>query len=242
MNLSVLSMGLIPLAWAYAITRYRLMDVDIIFQQGYVYTLATLAVIGGFYALIFVVFNTSTISPPAFVFLIASATFIFQPIRRWIQEQLDRWVFYRDRYDARLTLIEFARELSSETDQNVMLAKISDRLLRTLSIHQVGFFLSNDSALVFSCTRLIRKAAGPRKLPGLWICASCSNQPRNPTSFLSGPSISATSFLNRGRNRFARQLRNSISRTTFRANRAAGPSLSSREPDHRRRFSFERRS
>ena len=46
MNLSVLSMGLIPLTWAYAITRYRLMDVDIIFQQGYVYTLATLAVIG----------------------------------------------------------------------------------------------------------------------------------------------------------------------------------------------------
>ena len=48
MSLSVISMGLIPLTWAYAITRYRLMDVDIIFQQGYVYTLATLAVIGTF--------------------------------------------------------------------------------------------------------------------------------------------------------------------------------------------------
>ena len=58
MNLSVLSMGLIPLTWAYAITRYRLMDVDIIFQQGYVYTLATLAVIGTFYGLIFLIFNT----------------------------------------------------------------------------------------------------------------------------------------------------------------------------------------
>ena len=58
MNLSVLSMALIPLTWAYAITRYRLMDVDIIFQQGYVYTLATLAVIGTFYGLIFLIFNT----------------------------------------------------------------------------------------------------------------------------------------------------------------------------------------
>ena len=62
MSLSVLSMGLIPLTWAYAITRYRLMDVDIIFQQGYVYTLATFAVIGVFYGLVFLVLNTRTVS------------------------------------------------------------------------------------------------------------------------------------------------------------------------------------
>ena len=46
MNLAVLSLPLIPLTWAYAILRYRLMDVDIIFQEGYVYTLATLCVLG----------------------------------------------------------------------------------------------------------------------------------------------------------------------------------------------------
>ncbi|MBV8569945.1 MAG: PAS domain S-box protein [Acidobacteriaceae bacterium] len=157
MNLSVLSMGLIPLAWAYAITRYRLMDVDIIFQQGYVYTLATLAVIGTFYGLIFLIFNTSTVTPPAFVVLIAIATFLFQPIRRWIQEQLDRWVFYRDRYDARVTLIEFARELSSETDQGTMLAKVSDRLLRTLSIQQIGFFLIDEASGRFHLHSLTQK-------------------------------------------------------------------------------------
>ncbi len=45
-KMAVLSLILIPLTWAYAILRYRLMDVDIIFQQGYVYTLATLVVLG----------------------------------------------------------------------------------------------------------------------------------------------------------------------------------------------------
>ena len=163
MNLSVLSMGLIPLTWAYAITRYRLMDVDIIFQQGYVYTLATLAVIGTFYGLIFLTFNTRTITPPAFVVLISIATFVFQPIRRWIQEQLDRWVFYRDRYDARLTLIEFARELSSETNQNAMLAKVSDRLLRTLSIQQIGFFLMDESSGRFHLHSLTQKSGRAAK-------------------------------------------------------------------------------
>ena len=52
-KMAVLSLILIPVTWAYAILRYRLMDVDIIFQQGYVYTLATLVVLGIFYGLIF---------------------------------------------------------------------------------------------------------------------------------------------------------------------------------------------
>jgi two-component system, NtrC family, sensor kinase len=163
MNLSVMSMGLIPLTWAYAITRYRLMDVDIIFQQGYVYTLATLAVIGTFYGVMFVLFNTQTIPPPAFVVLLAFATFIFQPIRKWVQEQLDRWIFYRDRYDARLTLIEFARELSSETDQDLMLAKVSDRLKRTLSIQRIGFFLRDETTGQFflhSATKKVGRSSG----------------------------------------------------------------------------------
>jgi hypothetical protein len=164
MNLSVLSLGLIPLTWAYAITRYRLMDVDIIFQQGYVYTLATLAVIGTFYVLIFLIFNTSTITPSAFVVLISFATLFFQPIRRWMQEQLDRRFFYRDRYDARLTLIEFARELSSETDLNRMLDSVSDRLLRTLSIHQIAFFLADDSRDGFHLHSITQKSGRPPRL------------------------------------------------------------------------------
>jgi signal transduction histidine kinase len=162
MSLSVVSMGLIPLTWAYAITRYRLMDVDIIFQQGYVYTLATLAVIGTFYGTFFLIFNATAINPSAFVVLIAFATFVFQPIRRWIQETLDRWVFYRDRYDARLTMIEFARELSSETDQDELLAKVSERLLRTLSIQQVGFFLFDETAHRFQLQSLNQRSAGAK--------------------------------------------------------------------------------
>ena len=158
MSLSILSTGLLPLTWAYAITRYRLMDVDIIFQQGYVYTLATLAVIGAFYGFMFLIFDTQTIPPPAFIVLISFATFIFQPIRRWMQEQLDRWIFYRDRYDARLTLIAFARELSSETDQDAMLAKVSERLKRTLSIQRVGFFLRDDETDGFRLESLSAKS------------------------------------------------------------------------------------
>ena len=102
-KMAVLALILVPITWAYAILRYRLMDVDIIFQQGYVYTLATLVVLGVFYGLIFSFTRPEDISPAAIVGLILFATFIFQPIRDWLQEQLDRYFFYKDRYDYRRT-------------------------------------------------------------------------------------------------------------------------------------------
>lgn len=165
LGLSVITLALIPITWAYAITRYRLMDVDIIFQQGYVYTLATLLVIAVFYALIFFIGNMKVISAPAFVVLILFATFVFQPIRLWIQEQLDRYVFYRDRYDYRVTLVEFARELSSQTDMDRMLASVSDRLLRTLSIDRIAFFISDETSGRFRMHSMLRQSKQLPKIP-----------------------------------------------------------------------------
>ena len=144
MDAAVLSFVLIPVTWAYAIVRYRLMDVDIIFQQGYVYTLATICVLAVFYGLIFWVGGLEDIGATAAGVLILIAAFVFQPIRKWIQEMLDRYVFYKDKYDYRLTLIEFARELSSETDLDALLRSAADRLRRTLAIERVAFFLIDD--------------------------------------------------------------------------------------------------
>ena len=86
------------------------------------------------------------------------ATFIFQPIRDWLQEQLDRYFFYKDRYDYRRTLIEFARELGSETDLDEMLRSVADRLVHTLSIQHVAFFLSKN--------RQARRPVPPAHDPG----------------------------------------------------------------------------
>ena len=144
MNLAVLSLPLIPLTWAYAILRYRLMDVDVIFQQGYAYTLATFCVLAIFYGMIFSVSGAGEVNGTAMVAMILIAAFVFQPIRKWVQEQLDRY-FYKDRYDYRRTLIEFARELGSPTDLQVMLESVSDRLIRTLGIRYVAFFIWDDA-------------------------------------------------------------------------------------------------
>ncbi|MGD0497750.1 MAG: ATP-binding protein [Bryobacteraceae bacterium] len=149
MKMSVLSLALIPLTLAYAIARYRLMDVDIIFRRGYAYTLATLCVLAGFYGIVLSLgaqvqryFKDLGLAGTMTVMLIAA--FLFQPIRNWIQERLDRH-FYRDRYDYRRTLVEFARELSTETDLDAMLTSVGERLLGTLSIRHLAFFLAEET-------------------------------------------------------------------------------------------------
>lgn len=145
MSMSSLFLALIPITWAYAILRYRLMDVDLIFQQGYAYTLAALSVLSIFYALIRAIRPLEEMDPSAVALLIMIAAFIFQPIRAWMQEQLDRYIFYKDKYDYRRTLIEFARELSSETDLDVMLHSVADRIKSTLGIQNVAIFMSGEN-------------------------------------------------------------------------------------------------
>ena len=144
-KMSVFSLILIPVTWAYAVLRYRLMDVDVIFQQGYVYTLATLCVLAVFYGLIFSFVRPDTLSAAPIVGLILFATFIFQPIRDWLQEQLDRYVFYKGRYDYRRNLIAFARELTSETDLDAMMAALGDRLVHTLPVQHIAFFVDDEN-------------------------------------------------------------------------------------------------
>ena len=148
MKMAVLSLVLLPLTLAYAIVRYRLMDVDIIFRRGYAYTLATLCVLATFYAIVFslgslVQKNFRDVGNTGLIIVMLMATFLFQPIRDWIQERLDKH-FYQDRYDYRRTLVEFARELSSETDLMAMLASVADRLIPTLSVRHVAFFLAEE--------------------------------------------------------------------------------------------------
>ncbi|HBY60078.1 MAG TPA: histidine kinase [Solibacterales bacterium] len=158
---SVFSMVFLPLTWAYAIIRYRLMDVDVIFQQGYVHTLATLSVLGVVYGLLLTLGKFEDLSPTALVFLILLATFIFQPIRNWLQEVLDRYYFYKESYDYRRTLTEFARELGSETDLDRLLGSVSERLTGTLSIQHVAFFLLDENRGEFQ----LRHEAGVRRGP-----------------------------------------------------------------------------
>ena len=146
MKVSVLSLGLLPLTFGYAIFRYRLMDVDLIFKRGMVYTLAAGAIAALYFAVIasvaeLVHTQIPSSGPVGLMLAIVVTAVLFDPMRKWIQARVDQF-FYRGGYDYRQTLIEFGRELSSETDLDKMLSSLVDRLSRTLLVDRMAVFLA----------------------------------------------------------------------------------------------------
>jgi len=145
MKLSVLSLGLLPLTFGYAIFRYRLMDVDLISKRVVVYTLAVTAVVGMYFAMVAGIATLVQMRQPntgriGLIMAVVVTALLFDPVRKWIQNRIDQF-FYRTVYDYRRTLIEFGRELGSETDLNALLSSVVDRLSRTLSVDRIAIFL-----------------------------------------------------------------------------------------------------
>jgi two-component system NtrC family sensor kinase len=157
MKISVLSLGLLPLTFGYAIFRYRLMDVDLIFKRGVVYTLAAAAVVGMYFALVAGVAELVHMRQPGtgsvgLILAMVVTALLFDPVRKWIQDRVDQF-FYRTRYDYRRTLIEFGRDLSSETDLDTMLSSVMDRLSRTLAVDRMAIFLCAEEPDHFALSK-----------------------------------------------------------------------------------------
>ena len=176
MKVSVLSLGLLPLTFGYAIFRYRLMDVDLIFKRGMAYTLAAAAIVGVYFAGVAAIAElvhtrVPSSGPYGLMVAIVVTALLFDPVRKWIQEKLDRF-FFRTGYDYRRTLIEFGRELSSETDLDKMLSSLVDRLARTLLVDRIAIFLGNSDSSRFE----LAKSFGHRPRPPVSTCRSWRNR------------------------------------------------------------------
>ena len=157
MKTSVLSLIFLPLTFGYAIVRYRLMDVDIIFKRGMTYTLATSAIVGMYFLVVAItaeVVHTRMPSagPAGLIVAIIITSLLFEPVKKLIQDRVDR-LFYHNRYDYRRTLIGFGRDLSAEPDLETMLSSVVDRLSRTLLVDRIAIFLAQNDREHFSMAR-----------------------------------------------------------------------------------------
>ncbi|MGH9394032.1 MAG: hypothetical protein ACRD1E_07665, partial [Terriglobales bacterium] len=145
-NLSVLSLVLVPAAFGYAIWRHQLLEAEIVFRRGIVYTLATAAVVAVYWAVVALAGALAHSGLPAWgwagwLLAILVTALLFEPVKQWLQERLDR-MFYRERYDYRRTLIEFGRQLNAEPDLERLLPQVLERLARTLEIDRAAIFLA----------------------------------------------------------------------------------------------------
>jgi PAS domain S-box-containing protein len=146
MELTAIPLALVPLAFASAIVRYRLLDVEIIIKRGLVYA-AAISAIAAIYAVLLRVAEELVLGGSeqhnSVIAMIATLVVVLlaSPVKNLIQNTLDR-AYYRDRYDYRRALVAFARDLNSDLD----LARLSDRLVarvvETLLVDRMALMLA----------------------------------------------------------------------------------------------------
>ncbi|MGE5815917.1 MAG: ATP-binding protein [Acidobacteriota bacterium] len=146
LELTALLLGLVPLAFASAIVRYRLMDVEVIIKRSLAYA-AAVAAIAAIYALLLrfagEVFLDGRDEHNTVIALLATLVVVLlaNPVKNAIQTALDR-VYYRDRYDYRRALVAFARELNSDLDLQRLSEKLVQRVVETLVVERMALLLA----------------------------------------------------------------------------------------------------
>ncbi|MEW6364726.1 MAG: ATP-binding protein [Acidobacteriota bacterium] len=146
---TVLFQIFVPLTFAYAITRYRLMDVEVIFKRGLTFGISSLLVFLLYLTIArstgeFFLQDSRARAVLAFLAILLGAT-VFAPLYRAVQSFLDR-LFYRTSYDYRRTLLQFSKRISAERDLGGLIRTMTDLISKALSIDHVALLLPNDPA------------------------------------------------------------------------------------------------
>ncbi len=170
MELLALPLAVIPLAFASAIVRYRLMDVEVIVKRSLVYVAAFSAIAAVFAVLLRVtgwVFPQQNQRYNMIVAVLATTVIVLlaRPVKDLIQSALDR-VFYRDRYDYRRALVGFARDLSTDLDISRLTERLVTRVTETLVVDRMAVMLRDDEGDDYRPVRATGFVSPPPTLAG----------------------------------------------------------------------------
>src|SRR6186997_315130 len=158
MELSVIPLSLVPLAFASALIRYRLMDVEVIVKRSLVYTAVILAIFTIYATLLRlagIVFLDAAVRHNMIIAMLATivVVLLFSPVKSAIQNALDR-AFYRDKYDYRRALVGFARDLNSDLDLDRLSERLVARIRDTFVIDRMALLLVDEGSGDYDVVRV----------------------------------------------------------------------------------------
>jgi hypothetical protein len=170
MGLLVVLLALVPLAFASAVVRYRLMDVEVIIKRTVVYA-TVLAAIATIYTLTLrlaseMFLGGSEQHNSVIAILATLLVVLLAPmVKNAIQTALD-YAHYRDRYDYRRALLAFARDLNADLDLDRLAERLVQRLADTFGVDRVTLLVAGaPGGEGFSAHRAV--GAAPSEVPCL---------------------------------------------------------------------------
>jgi PAS domain S-box-containing protein len=163
-------LGCIPLAFASAIVRYRLMDIEVIIKKALVVATVVMLLVAIYNTTLWVAGRLPGADQSRSTFWALLATLIVALVAPWlrnaIQAGLDR-LYYRDRYDYRRALMSFARELNSDLDLERLTSRLVERVSETLGVEHMALFMPDPRAEARRFTAVASTGFAPGKVPGI---------------------------------------------------------------------------
>jgi len=145
-QISILFQGLVPLTLAYAISRYRLMDFEVLIKKG-----ATLIISFTIITLVYFLVSSQTkifsenrlnAILLGLVAIILGAT-LFTPLSELVQTLVDR-VIYKKSYEYRRTLLMISNELNRERNLARLSQFLVETIARALSLKNIALYISQN--------------------------------------------------------------------------------------------------
>jgi hypothetical protein len=160
----------IPLSITISVLRYRLWDIDIIIRRTLIFGLLT-----GTLALVYFssvvllgqVFQTMTGQQSPFTIVLSTLAIaaIFSPLRRRIQDIIDRR-FYRRKYDAEKTLANFSTVSRDQIDLDGLTTLLLRTVQETMQPEHLSLWLAEQTSNRLSGKTYLKRSGGHRIHPG----------------------------------------------------------------------------
>jgi two-component system NtrC family sensor kinase len=146
-ELTVLLQALIPLVFSYSISRYRLVDIEVVLKKAATLTFSFFVIA---FLYIFVSSRTRLFSENRLnaivlgILAIVLGATLFTPLKRMFQALLDRAIYKRS-YEYRRTLLSITRDLNRERDLGRLAESLLEAIANALNLRRLALLLADEN-------------------------------------------------------------------------------------------------
>jgi len=164
------ALGMIPIAFAYAIIRHRAMNINLLIRGSLIYSIVSIFVAGLwlliYYGVIQFALSITANKELIAFFLTIGVAFVIPRLEGGVRTLIDR-TFFRVRYDYQLTLNEFSRALTSIIDLKPLIELGVEQVCEAMHIRAGCLLLREEDGNSLKAVSLYKEDMEPQQITKL---------------------------------------------------------------------------